>query len=227
MENRKNMIKKNVKNTGKLLPKKKQSKSRSSTNISIKKLLNEIIIDTKKLSLAFKGLKEIKVIKSENITKKILSDKNYIKNFIETNLDFIKISDNFHDFYYQNLLREFKKINRLEEANEFLNQRISNHHRLHYALLMVPKNMNFSWHAHANIEFAIVFSGDLFEVRSPKVISKSLVSPKCKIKNQKISKKGTLKNPKVEINEIGSIHRSFTKKKHCLIFVIMNAHCHF
>ena len=92
---------------------------------------------------------------------------------------------------------------------------------------MVPKNMNFSWHAHANIEFAIVFSGDLFEVKSPKVISKSLVSPKCKIKNQKISKKGTLKNPKVAINEIGSIHRSFTKKKHCLIFVIMNAHCHF
>tara|TARA_A100001015_G_scaffold231242_1_gene261781 strand:- start:30 stop:581 length:552 start_codon:yes stop_codon:yes gene_type:complete len=176
--------------------------------INKRSINNMISIDKKKLKLAFDDLKAIKVIKSRNINKKILSDKNFIKNFIETNLDFIKISDNFHDFYYQNLLREFKKINRLEEANDFLNRRISNHHRLYYALLMVPKNMNFSWHAHANIEFAIVFSGDLFEVRSPKVISKSLVSPKCKIKNQKISKKGTLKNPKVAINEIGSIHRS-------------------
>ena len=183
------------------------------------------------MRIYLQDLQNIEVFKSINITEKILNDPYFIKDFIESKVNFIQISDNFHHEFYRSFFKAFKKIQKTNQFLEFINQRISNHHRLHYELLFIPKNNQFSWHIHANIEFGLVLYGVFHEIRPLDiVVSKKKLYPGCSTSKKKASKKGTLRKYSglnLITNEIGSIHKSYTAKSPCIIFVINSRHCYF
>jgi hypothetical protein len=116
------------------------------------------------------------------------------------------------------------------ELDSFLQTGLSNGRKLRLQVMVLPPGMCFKIHAHPNIEFELTLSGrleefrSLFRVPADEFRGDQLVGPS-------ISSHDVFEHRKVDpgqcmINEIGSIHQSFTgKDEPCSILVLWSG-CH-
>jgi len=98
---------------------------------------------------------------------------------------------------------------------------------MQYALLTIPPNSTFPLHAHPNIEFIAVCHGNLYEQRlqgrpSTRDFSRQANIFPMNLNHLTIDNFQSLLHPtgSLLVNEIGSIHLSFTKDDGCVLFVL-------
>jgi hypothetical protein len=108
---------------------------------------------------------------------------------------------------------------------ELIKKNKSCNEKLFWQMIYIPPYSMFQLHAHPNIEYDYVVDGNFYEIRCKHIIKdnyciKNPIGPD--ISNfsindfyfNKISKNNAL------INDIGSVHLSFTKDKHCLLYCL-------
>jgi hypothetical protein len=92
---------------------------------------------------------------------------------------------------------------------------------MRYSIISVKKNTSFQLHIHPTIELIYIVKGKLYEDRFNKTIPKNKI---LRIKNKKDLPKGKFitrchKKGKFLLNEIGSVHNSYTKTN-TVLFVL-------
>ncbi len=118
-------------------------------------------------------------------------------------------------------IKKFKKFKK-KDYGEFKRTNKSNNIPMQYDILTIKKNTSFSLHIHQTIELIYVIKGKLYEDRFNKIIPKNKIQY---LKNKKDLPRGKFKticNKKGAflVNDIGSVHNSYTKKENTMLLVL-------
>jgi hypothetical protein len=117
-----------------------------------------------------------------------------------------------------------------EELDTFMKTGFSNGRKLRLQIMVLPPGMYFKIHAHPNIEFELTLSGRLEEFRFLfRAPAGDLTGDQPR--GPSISSHDVFEHRKVDpgqcmINEIGSVHQSFTGKKEPCSILVMWSGCH-
>jgi len=152
--------------------------------------------------------------KSSNIEKNLAYYHKLIKKNLPKNL---KIFKNFIKLCFKNLNKIKKK-----DYNVFKKTNKSNNIKMQYNIMEAKKNTSFNLHIHPTIELIYIIKGKLYEDRFNKLVPRNKIKllkkktdlPKGKF-STKIHKKGHFL-----VNDIGTVHNSYTKKEGTLLLVL-------
>mmetsp|Transcript_8649 Transcript_8649/g.12759 ORF Transcript_8649/g.12759 Transcript_8649/m.12759 type:complete len:225 (+) Transcript_8649:93-767(+) len=145
------------------------------------------------------------------------------------------LSNTFDRDFYSLLKESFGDKGSVAAANldDFLSTGLSNGRKLHLQVMAIPKSKCFKIHAHPNIEFEYTLLGALHEFRwiGPPVPKEELVGSKedlvgPDIASMAIFEKMEAREGEFIVNEIGSVHQSFTDNEIGVIFVCLWSGCH-
>ncbi|KAG7344607.1 hypothetical protein IV203_022615 [Nitzschia inconspicua] len=120
--------------------------------------------------------------------------------------------------------------NHLADWTEFLETGQSNGHQLQLQVMVLPPGMFFKIHAHPNIEFELTLKGCLEEFRFMFRVPREELQGES-LKGPNITKKHFFQHFKVEsgkcmINEVGSVHQSYTGNKEECALIVLWSGCH-
>jgi len=133
------------------------------------------------------------------------------------------LPEKFYKDFIKNMNNFFKNRN-IEEWKEVIETNKSCNRPLYWQIIVIPPYTKFSLHAHPNIEYDYVAEGALYEIRAINNIynidycKKNPLGPDIsKLKKKDFIFNKTSKNTAL-INDVGSIHLSYTKSEQCVIF---------
>jgi len=158
-------------------------------------------------------------IKSSNIAKDSILCYKLINKFMHKKI----VNSKFSKLWLKKLKQLKKKdYNILNRTNK------SNGIKMQYNIISIKKNTSFQLHIHPTIELIYIIKGVLYEDRFNKIISKKKIQY---IKNKKDLSKGKFitkshKKGKFLLNDIGSVHNSYTKGSDTIIFVLWGGKHH-
>jgi hypothetical protein len=115
------------------------------------------------------------------------------------------------------------------ELNDYLSTGFSNGRKLKLQIMFLPPGMHFKIHAHPNIEFIVTLRGCLLEFRwsfcvpSHELTGETPTGPE--IAANSVFEHRSLETGQCMLNEVGSVHQSFTGKEPCAILVLWSG-CH-
>ncbi|KAG7370492.1 hypothetical protein IV203_019062 [Nitzschia inconspicua] len=123
-----------------------------------------------------------------------------------------------------------KDPNHLAEWTEFLETGQSNGRRLQLQVMVLPPGMFFKIHAHPNIEFELTLKGCLEEFRFIFRVPREELQEESP-KGPNITKEQLFQHFKVEagkcmINEVGSVHQSYTGNEEECALIVLWSGCH-
>ena len=145
------------------------------------------------------------------------------------------ISESYDNKFYLLMKESFKAKGAAVATNldEFLSTGLSNGRKLHLQVMAIPPSKCFKIHAHPNIEFELTLLGALHEFRwiGPPVRKEELVGTKEEligpdIASMAVFEKLEAREGEFIVNEIGSVHQSFTDNEVGVVFVCLWSGCH-
>lgn len=146
----------------------------------------------------------------------------------------------FDDEWRASLTRCFEQAKRRDQLDEFLTSGRSNGRRLRLQVMVLPPGMYFKIHAHPNIEFELTVKGNLEESRfafcmpaqdlaplpaadtnhtNPPLVGPNIRETDTLVHNQ-------VKAGQCMINEVGSVHQSFTGTEGPCAILVLWSGCH-
>jgi len=151
-----------------------------------------------------------KIKKSSNIKNDLLVCYKVIQKYLPKKNNFMKL-----------WLKKFKKFKK-KDYNEFKKTNKSNRIQMRYDIIKIKKNASFNLHIHQTIELIYVIKGKLYEDRFNKIVPRNKIQyikkktdlPKGKF-STRCNKKGNFL-----VNDIGSVHNSYTKKEDTMLLVL-------
>ena len=130
----------------------------------------------------------------------------------------------------QNMRRDFGESDAAHEFDEYLKTGLSNGRKLRLQVMVIPAGMYFKIHAHPNIEFECTLKGSLHEFRWDFRVPSEKLTGDCptgpEIAATHLFEHHEVKAGCCMVNEIGSVHQSFTSKEGGCSMLILWSGCH-
>jgi hypothetical protein len=117
-----------------------------------------------------------------------------------------------------------------QDFSQFLQSGRSNGREMSWTVISIPPNLSFPLHAHPSIEVIYVAKGVMHEVRlkgdaPTKDFGAQLEGPDLSDRSSDAFTHHAISQGEMLVNEIGSIHQSFTKDEGCVLLCLWsNAH---